>query len=101
MRYKHFSILDLKRYLTNGLNAADLTEDEARRLLLPIMYQVVNGIADLVQNWDKAELEEWGLELDWPADISIGTDEFILPDGDKSTFSTNDIYNLQTNKPNK
>ena len=42
------------------------------------------GYMEPMQNWDKAELEEWGLELDWPADISIGTDEFILPDGDKA-----------------
>ena len=88
MRYKALQHLGFKEIPDEWVKrAADLTEDEARRFI--IADNVSGGewdIADLVQNWDKAELEEWGLELDWPADISIGTDEFILPDGDKAPF---------------
>ena len=43
-------------------------------------------IEDLAANWDKEELSEWGVELEWPVDISVGSDGFTLPDGDKAPF---------------
>ena len=88
MRYKALQHLGFKEIPDEWVKrAADLTEEEARRFI--ITDNVSGGewdMDDLLQNWDKSELEEWGLELDWPEDILIGTDEFSLPDGDKAPF---------------
>lgn len=51
--------------------AADLTEDEQRRFI--IADNVSGGewdVEDLSANWDRQELEDWGLEIEWPVNIS-------------------------------
>jgi hypothetical protein len=46
-----------------------------------------NDDFDLLANeWDELELSDWGVVLPELPDISIGTDEFSLKDGDKAPF---------------
>lgn len=72
-------------------NAAELTEDEKRRFI--IADNVSGGewdVADLAANWDKEELEAWGLDLpDWtqlPTDDELIGDEKNKPPTMKITF---------------
>jgi ParB-like chromosome segregation protein Spo0J len=47
-------------------NAAELTENEKRRFI--IADNVSGGewdIADLAANWDREELDKWGVDVDW------------------------------------
>ena len=78
MRYKALQHLGFKEIPDEWVKrAADLTEEEARRFI--IADNVSGGewdIEDLVQNWDRTELEEWGLDLDWPMQIP-SDDELI------------------------
>ncbi len=88
MRLKALQHLKFKQIPDEWVkNAADLTEDEQRRFI--IADNVSGGewdVEDLSANWDRQELEDWGLEIEWPVGIEIGTDEFSLPDGDKAPF---------------
>ena len=88
MRLKAIQHLGMKEVPDTWVKFADqLTPDEQRRFI--IADNVSGGdwdIEDLVANWDKEELSEWGVELEWPVDISVGSDGFTLPDGDKAPF---------------
>jgi len=69
------------------VDGSDFTDDEIRRFV--IADNVSFGELDmdaLANEWDAKELQEWGLDLPVFADISIGTDGFSLPDGDKEPF---------------
>lgn len=69
------------------IRASKLTEDQQRRFI--VVDNVGFGDFDmdaLANEWDAEELQEWGMDLPVYADISIGTDGFSLPDGDKEPF---------------
>jgi len=69
------------------IRASELTEDQQRRFI--VVDNVGFGEFDmdaLANEWDAEELQEWGVDLPVFADISIGTDGFSLPDGDKEPF---------------
>ena len=69
MRLKALQHLGFKEIPDNWVKCADeLTEEEQRRFI--IADNVSGGewdIQDLANNWDKEQLDEWGLELpeDW------------------------------------
>ena len=90
MRLKALQHLGFKEIPDNWVKCADeLTEEEQRRFI--IADNVSGGewdIQDLANNWDKEQLDEWGLEL--PVGWDVNPDEFeegfSLPDGDKAPF---------------
>jgi hypothetical protein len=88
MRFKALQHLGFKEVPDEWVKRADeLTEDERRRFI--IADNVSGGdwdVDDLAANWDRDELQDWGLELDWGVGIEVGTDGFTLPDGDKAPF---------------
>ena len=88
MRYKALQHLGFKDIPDEWVRRADeLTEDERRRFI--IADNVSGGewdVEDLAANWDREELSDWGVELEWGVGIEVGTDEFSLPDGDKAPF---------------
>ena len=67
--------------------AEDLTEAEQQRFIIADNVGFGEWDMDVLEGWDKQDLEEWGLELEWGTDL---TDEFgeafTLPDGDKEPF---------------
>jgi hypothetical protein len=69
------------------IRASELTEDQQREFIIKDNVGFGEWDMDALANeWDAEELEEWGLDLPGFADISIGTDGFSLPDGDKEPF---------------
>ena len=88
MRLKALQHLGFKEIPDEWVKQAnELTEDEQRRFI--IADNVSGGEWDwqlLQADWDVEELESWGLEHEWDIDISVGTDGFTLPDGDKAPF---------------
>lgn len=84
MRFKALQHLGFKDIPDEWVKrASELTEDEARRFI--IADNVSGGewnIDDLIENWDKDELESWGLELDWPIEkLEAEEDGFDVPEG--------------------
>lgn len=69
------------------IRASELTEDQQRRFIISDNSSFGDWNWDALANeWDAEELQEWGVDLPVFADISIGTDGFSLPDGDKEPF---------------
>lgn len=69
------------------IRASELTDDEQREFIIKdnVGFGEWNW-EQLANEWDADELQEWGVDLPVFADISIGTDGFSLPDGDKEPF---------------
>jgi len=94
MRLKALQHLKFKQIPDEWVkNAADLTEDEQRRFI--IADNVSGGewdVEDLSANWDRQELEDWGLEIEWPmqmpADDELIGEEKNKPATMKITFPT-------------
>ena len=88
MRLKALQHLGFKEIPDEWVKQAnELTEDEQRRFI--IADNVSGGEWDwqlLQSDWDVEELESWGLDHELDIDISVGTDGFTLPDGDKAPF---------------
>ena len=78
---KHLKLKEIPTHLIPGL-----TEEREREII--IRDNVANGDWDLqlLADWDKVKLEEWGVDIEWPVEISEGSDGFTLPDGDKAPF---------------
>ncbi len=69
------------------IRASELTEDQQREFIIKDNVGFGDWDMDALANeWDAEELSDWGLHLPGFADISIGTDGFSLPDGDKEPF---------------
>lgn len=72
MRYKALQHLGFKDIPDEWVRRADeLTEDERRRFI--IADNVSGGewdVEDLAANWDREELSDWGVELEWGVDYS-------------------------------
>jgi len=94
MRLKALQHLKFKQIPDEWVkNAADLTEDEQRRFI--IADNVSGGewdVEDLSANWDRQELDDWGLEIEWPmqmpADDELIGEEKNKPATMKITFPT-------------
>ena len=76
--------------------AADLTEDEQRRFI--IADNVSGGswdVEDLSANWDRQELEDWGLEIEWPV-IEPGAteDDYEIPDTIETDIVLGDLFEI-------
>lgn len=76
--------------------AADLTEDEQRRFI--IADNVSGGewdVDDLSANWDRQELEDWGLEIEWPV-IEPGAteDDYEIPDTIETDIVVGDLFEI-------
>jgi hypothetical protein len=88
MRFKALQHLNMKDIPDNWVKrAAELTDEERRRFI--VTDNVGFGdwdVDDLAANWDREELDAWGVEVDWGVGIEVGTDGFTLPDGDKAPF---------------
>jgi DNA modification methylase len=76
--------------------AADLTEDEQRRFI--IADNVSGGewdIDDLTANWEKQELEDWGLEIAWPVIEPEATeDDYEIPDTIETDIVLGDLFEI-------
>jgi len=74
MRFKALQHLGFKEVPDEWVKRADeLTEDERRRFI--IADNVSGGdwdVEDLAANWDRDELDSWGLELDWGVEAKEG-----------------------------
>ena len=70
MRFKAIQHIGMKEIPDTWVRSADsLTPDEQRRFI--IADNVSGGdwdVEDLAANWDKDELSEWGVELEWPSE---------------------------------
>jgi len=68
------------------IKASDLTEEEQRQFIIKDNVGYGEWDWDMLANeWDEAELNEWGLDV--PIfDIDQLGEDFELPDGDKSPF---------------
>lgn len=88
MRYKALLELGYKDIPDSWVKRADeLTDAEKQRFI--IEDNVGFGewdFTDLKENWDSDLLEDWGVDFPGFADISIGTDGFTLPEGDREPF---------------
>ena len=76
------------------LRADKLTDAEAREFIIKDNVGFGEWDYDALANeWDEAELKDWGLDV-WQPDESAGvspddySDDFTLPDGDKSNVET-------------
>jgi hypothetical protein len=76
--------------------AADLTEDEQRRFI--IADNVSGGewdVDDLSANWDRQELEDWGLEIEWPVIGHEATeDDYEIPDTIQTDIVLGDLFEI-------
>ena len=88
MRLKALQELGYKQIPDEWVKRADeLSEDERRRFI--IEDNVGFGEWDwqaLANEWNEQELKDWALDVEFPTDISVGSDGFTLPDGDKPPF---------------
>jgi len=97
MRFKALQHLGFKEIPDEWVKRAeDLTEDEARRFI--IVDNVSGGewdVEDLSNNWDRTDLEEWGLELDWPVDKTEAVDDdYEIPDMIETDIVLGDVFEI-------
>jgi DNA modification methylase len=97
MRFKALQHLGFKEVPDEWVKRADeLTEDERRRFI--IADNVSGGdwdVEDLAANWDVKELEDWGLELDWPAEpLEAVEDDFEIPDVIETDIVLGDLFEI-------
>lgn len=97
MRFKALQHLGFKEIPDEWVKrASELTEDEARRFI--IADNVSGGewnIDDLIENWDKDELESWGLELDWPIEkLEAEEDGFEIQDDIQTDIVLGDLFEI-------
>jgi hypothetical protein len=88
MRYKAMQHLGMKEVPDDWVKRADeLTDDEKRRFI--IADNVSGGEWDmdaLANEWDVDELNDWGLNLDWPVDYSDKNKELSIDDLENETY---------------
>ena len=76
--------------------AAYLTEDEQRRFI--IADNVSGGewdVEDLSANWDRQDLEDWGLEIEWPVIEPEATeDDYEIPDTIETDIVLGDLFEI-------
>jgi len=76
--------------------AEDLTEDEQRRFI--IADNVSGGewdVEDLSANWDRQELEDWGLEIEWPViEPETTEDDYEIPDTIETDIVLGDLFEI-------
>jgi DNA modification methylase len=97
MRFKALQHLGFKEVPDEWVKRADeLTEDERRRFI--IADNVSGGdwdVDDLAANWDREELEDWGLEIDWPAEpLEAVEDNFEIPDTIETDIVLGDLFEI-------
>jgi len=97
MRFKALQHLGFKEIPDEWVKRAeDLTEDEARRFI--IVDNVSGGewdVEDLSNNWDRTDLEEWGLELDWPVDKTEAVDDdYEIPDTIETDIVLGELFEI-------
>jgi DNA modification methylase len=97
MRFKALQHLGFKEVPEEWVKRADeLTEDERRRFI--IADNVSGGtwdVEDLAANWDRDELDSWGLELDWPAEpLEAVEDNFEIPDTIETDIVLGDLFEI-------
>jgi len=97
MRLKALQHLKFKQIPDEWVkNAADLTEDEQRRFI--IADNVSGGewdVEDLSANWDRQELEDWGLEIEWPVIEPEATeDDYEIPDTIETDIVIGDLFEI-------
>ena len=52
-------------------------------------------IEDLAANWDKEELSEWGLELEWPSEpLEATEDDYEIPDEIETDIVIGDLFEI-------
>ena len=88
MRFKAIKELGYTNIPKEWIKRADeLTEDETRRFIIADNVGFGEHDWDLLANeWNSVELEEWGLDSWQNMDDIETSDEFTLPDGEKSPF---------------
>jgi len=88
MRFKALKELKYTSIPKEWIKRADeLTEDETRRFIIADNVGFGEHDWDLLANeWNSVELEEWGLDSWQNMDDIETSDEFTLPDGEKSPF---------------
>jgi len=97
MRLKALQHLKFKQIPDEWVkNAADLTEDEQRRFI--IADNVSGGewdVEDLSANWDRQELEDWGLEIEWPViEPETTEDDYEIPDTIETDIVLGDLFEI-------
>ncbi len=97
MRLKALQHLKFKEILDDWVRKADeLTEDEQRRFI--IADNVSGGewdVNDLAANWDRQELSDWGLEIEWPTEqLEAQEDDFEIPDVIETDIVLGDLFEI-------
>jgi DNA modification methylase len=96
-RFKALQHLGYKEVPDEWVKRADeLTEDERRRFI--IADNVNSGdwdVEDLEANWDRDELDSWGLKIDWPAEpLEAVEDNFEIPDTIETDIVLGDLFEI-------
>jgi hypothetical protein len=88
MRFKALQHLGFKEVPDEWVKRADeLTEDERRRFI--IADNVSGGdwdVEDLAANWDREELDAWGVEVDWDKAIDKSSEGDVIDLGIKQSI---------------
>jgi len=84
----HFRVRELKKMGVKEVECVivDLPLEQERELNIRLNANTGSWNMELLQSeFQKLELEDWGLKVEWVEDEGFGT-EFTLPDGDKAPF---------------
>jgi DNA modification methylase len=97
MRFKALQHLGFKEVPDEWVKRADeLTDDERRRFI--IADNVSGGdwdVEDLAANWDRDELDSWGVEIDWTAEpLEAVEDNFEIPDTIETDIVLGDLFEI-------
>jgi DNA modification methylase len=97
MRYKALQHLGMKDIPDNWVKrAAELTDEERRRFI--VTDNVGFGdwdVDDLAANWDREELDAWGVEIDWPvAPLEAVEDDYEIPDEIETDIVLGDLFEI-------
>lgn len=87
---KHLKLSTIPTHLLTGL-----TEEREREII--IRDNVANGEwdMDLLADWDKVKLEEWGVDVVWPVIEPEATeDDFEIPDTIETDIVLGDLFEI-------
>ena len=76
-------------------SAQDLTMEEQRRFIIADNVGFGEWDMDLLGEWEKQDLEDWGLELEWAEEIpEAEEDDFAIPDVIETDIVLGDLIEI-------
>lgn len=87
---KHLKLKEIPTHLLTGL-----TEDREKEII--IRDNISNGEWDmnLLSDWDKVKLEEWGVDVEWPVEqLDAVEDDFEIPETIETDIVLGDLFEI-------